>query len=99
DWSHALLSEEERTLFRRLAVFAGGFTLDASEQVGADEVLERVAILDLLTSLVDKSLVVAEEQGPAVRYRLLQTMRQYALECLTEAGEVEAVRDRHRDTF
>jgi predicted ATPase/DNA-binding CsgD family transcriptional regulator len=99
DWSHELLSDEEAILFRRLSVFAGGFTLDACEQVCGDEVLERVAILDLLTSLVDKSLVVAEELGSAVRYRLLETVRQYASERLAEAGEQGAVRDRHRDAY
>ena len=74
DWSHELLSDDERTLLRRLAVFAGGWTLDAVEQVCADEGLERLAILDLLASLVDKSLVTVDERGncdalPAARDR------------------------------
>ncbi|MBV8988813.1 MAG: hypothetical protein JO372_09670, partial [Solirubrobacterales bacterium] len=99
DWSHELLGDAERTLLRRLSVFAGGFTLDLAEAVCADEELARVAILDLLTSLVDKSLVVAEERTAAVRYRLLETVRQYALERLLDAGEVEGVRDRHRDAM
>jgi predicted ATPase/class 3 adenylate cyclase/DNA-binding CsgD family transcriptional regulator len=99
DWSHDLLTEEERVLLRRLAVFAGGFTLDAVEDVCSDDLLERIAILDLLSSLVDKSLVVAEEHGPAVRYRLLETVRQYASERLAEAGESNAVRDRHRNAY
>jgi predicted ATPase/class 3 adenylate cyclase/DNA-binding CsgD family transcriptional regulator len=99
DWSHELLTDEERALFRRLSVFAGGFTLDAVEEVGAGDGLERIAVLDLLSSLVDKSLVAAEERGPAVRYRLLETIRQYASERLTEAGEVESIRDRHRDAY
>ena len=99
DWSHELLSEPERALLRRLAVFAGGFTLDLAEAACADEVLERVAILDLLASLVDKSLVVAEERGATVRYRLLETVRQYSLERLIEGGEAARMRDRHRDAM
>jgi predicted ATPase/DNA-binding CsgD family transcriptional regulator/class 3 adenylate cyclase len=99
DWSHELLSKEERMLFRRLAVFRGGFTLDLCEEVACGEGLERITILDLLTSLVDKSLVVAEERGSAIRYRLLETVRQYAFDLLSETGESETVRDRHRDAF
>jgi predicted ATPase/class 3 adenylate cyclase len=97
DWSHELLSNPERALLRRLAVFAGGFTLDLAESVCADQTLPRVAILDLLASLVDKSLVVAEERVGAVRYRMLETVRQYGVERLDEAGELDAMRDRHRD--
>jgi predicted ATPase/class 3 adenylate cyclase/DNA-binding CsgD family transcriptional regulator len=97
DWSHELLSDPERALLRRLAVFAGGFTLDLAESVCADQTLQRVAILDLLASLVDKSLVVAEERAGAVRYRMLETVRQYGTERLDEAGELGAIRDRHRD--
>jgi predicted ATPase/class 3 adenylate cyclase/DNA-binding CsgD family transcriptional regulator len=97
DWSHELLSDPERALLRRLAVFAGGFTLDLAESVCADQTLPRVAILDLLASLVDKSLVVAEERVGAVRYRMLETVRQYGMERLDEAGELSAMRDRHRD--
>jgi predicted ATPase/class 3 adenylate cyclase/DNA-binding CsgD family transcriptional regulator len=95
DWSHELLSDPERALLRRLAVFAGGFTLDLTESVCADETLPRVAILDLLASLVDKSLVVAEERVGAVRYRMLETVRQYGIERLDEAGELSTIRDRH----
>ena len=100
DWSHELLSDDERVLFRRMAVFAGGWALDAVEEVCADERLwSDLAILDLLTSLVDKSLVVVEEQGASVRYRLLETVRQYALDRLAQAGEVAALRERHRDVY
>ena len=99
DWSHELLGDAERTLLRRLSVFAGGFTIDLAEAVCADDSLARVAILDLLTSLVDKSLVVAEERPAAVRYRLLETVRQYALERLLDAGEADVVHDRHRDAM
>ncbi len=99
DWSHALLSDQERVLFRRLGVLAGGFGLDGAEGVGAGDGLDAYAVLDLLASLVDKSLVQAEEHGPLVRYRLLETVRQYALDRLGEAGESDATRDRHRDLF
>src|SRR5215217_4233305 len=98
DWSHDLLDDDERTLFRRLGVFAGGWTLDAVEEVCGGNGLDRGAILDLLASLVAKSLVVVDEHGSQVRYRLLETVRQYALDRLTEADEADAVRDRHRDT-
>ncbi|MBV9797145.1 MAG: adenylate/guanylate cyclase domain-containing protein, partial [Solirubrobacterales bacterium] len=99
DWSHDLLGEAERMLLRRLSVFAGGFTLDLAEAVCADDSLARVTVLDLLASLVDKSLVVADERAGAVRYRLLETVRQYALERLLDSGEAAGVRDRHRDAM
>ena len=99
DWSHALLTEPERILFRRLAVFTGGFDLDAAQAVAGDGELERYQILDQLTLLVDKSLVVAENAGGRTRYRLLETVRQYALEKLGESGEADAVRSRHRDHY
>jgi len=99
DWSHELLGAQERVLFRRMAVFAGGWALDAVEEVCAGDPLERLAILDLLSSLVEKSLVVVEEQGSGVRYRLLETVRQYALDRLAQAGDLAALRDRHRDVY
>jgi predicted ATPase/class 3 adenylate cyclase/DNA-binding CsgD family transcriptional regulator len=99
DWSHALLSEPERVLFRRLAVFLGGFDLDAARSVAASDVAERYQVLDQLSLLVDKSLVVAESTGGRTRYRLLETVRQYALEKLGESGEADAVRARHRDHY
>ena len=99
DWSHALLTEPERVLFRRLAVFMGGFDLDAAQAVAAGSDVERYQVLDLLTLLVDKSLVVAESTSGPTRYRLLETIRQYALEKLGESGESDAVRTRHRDHY
>jgi predicted ATPase/class 3 adenylate cyclase/DNA-binding CsgD family transcriptional regulator len=100
DWSHALLTDPERVLFRRLAVFAGGFDLDAAEAVGDGDGLQRHQILDQLTSLVDKSLVVADDTAVGrMRYRLLETIRQYALEQLGESGEAATVRRRHRDHY
>ena len=97
DWSHALLSAPERALFRRLAVFAGGFTLEGAESVCAGGPVETSEVLDLVTGLVDKSLVVAELFGPARRYRLLETLREYAEGELSRAGEDAALRDRHLD--
>jgi DNA-binding CsgD family transcriptional regulator len=99
DWSHALLTEPERVLFRRLSVFMGGFDLDAAQQVCSGDALPRHQILDQLALLVDKSLVVAESASGRTRYRLLETVRQYAMEKLGESGEADVVRDRHRDYY
>jgi predicted ATPase/class 3 adenylate cyclase/DNA-binding CsgD family transcriptional regulator len=99
DWSHALLTQPERVLLRRLAVFLGGFDLDAAQAVAGGGEVERYQVLDQLTLLVDKSLVAAEDSGGRTRYRLLETVRQYALEKLGESGEAEAVRTRHRDHY
>src|SRR5262249_29143810 len=95
DWSYDLLSDPERRLLRRLSVFAGGWTLAAAETVGAGDSLESWEVLDLLTALMDKSLVDYAERDGDARYRLLETIRQYAGERLLEAGEVQATRDRH----
>ncbi|MEY2522677.1 MAG: hypothetical protein QOJ66_1242 [Ilumatobacteraceae bacterium] len=99
DWSHALLTVPERILFRRLSAFSGGFDLDAVQQIAGDDEVERYQVLDLLTLLVDKSLVIAEDSRGRTRYRLLETVRQYAAEKLGESGEADAVRERHRDYF
>ena len=99
DWSHALLSEPERVLFRRLAVFLGGFDLNAAQAVAGGGDVQPYQVLDQLTLLVDKSLVVADDRGGRTRYRLLETVRQYALEKLSESGEADAVRARHRDYY
>lgn len=96
DWSYDLLSEAERTLLRRLSVFAGGWTLEAAEAICAGEGLERDEVLDFLTQLVNKSLVISDHESEAEAcYRLLETIRQYARERLVEAGGGEKVRDRH----
>jgi non-specific serine/threonine protein kinase len=95
DWSHELLGQKERVVFRRLSVFAGGFTLEAAESICAGEELQRDEVLELLSQLLDKSLVVAQERGGAVRYRLLETIRQYGRERLEEAGEAAHVRRQH----
>ncbi|GHF01287.1 LuxR family transcriptional regulator [Amycolatopsis deserti] len=94
-WSHDLLDEPDRVLFRRLGVFHGGFTLDAAAGVCGS----RMAVLTGLGRLVDKSLVIADTTGPATRYRMLETIRQYALARLAASGEEDAIRDRHLDTF
>ena len=99
DWSHALLTDSERVLFRRLAVFMGGFDLDAAQAVAGTSEVERFQVLDQLSLLVDKSLVVAENTNGRTRYRLLETVRQYALEKLGESGEADEVRCRHRDHY
>ena len=91
DWSHNLLAEDERVLFRRLAVFAGSFTLEAVEGVCVDG----GQVLDILARLVDTSLVSAEARGEVTRYRLLETVRQYGAERLRAAGEEPAIRSRH----
>jgi predicted ATPase/DNA-binding CsgD family transcriptional regulator len=99
DWSHDLLSADEQTLLRRLAVFAGGFTLAAAERVCAGDGIEPGRVLDLLAALVDQSLVTAEPREHGMRYRMLETVRQYGLERLAAADEAEMMRDRHCDAF
>jgi non-specific serine/threonine protein kinase len=119
DWSYDLLTEPERTLLRRLSVFAGGWTLEAAESVCVDDdggvrglapalesdgkpphsTIVADEVLDLLTSLVDKSLVQYEEPGGEARYRLLETVRQYARERLEAAGETDHIRERHLAFF
>lgn len=95
DWSYELLPDSERATLRSVAVFVGGFTLEAAEWVCAPGEGMSLSALELLTSLVDKSLVVAEERDGAVRYSLLETVRAYALDCLGDAGRDAAARDRH----
>ena len=96
DWSYELLSAEERTLLNRLAVFSAGCTLDTAVAICAGEGITSGQILDLVSSLVTKSLVLAETNGrPHARYRLLETIREYALSKLDEAGETEQIHDRH----
>jgi predicted ATPase/class 3 adenylate cyclase len=95
DWSYDLLTGAERALLCRLSVFSGGWMLEAAEAVCAGEPLEDWEILDHLSSLTDKSLVTAEECQGATRYRLLETVRQYARDRMMEAGQAEKWRDAH----
>ncbi len=99
DWSYQLLSVQERLLFRRLAVFVGGWTLESAEAVCGFDGIEAVELLDLLTHLVDKSLVLVETTGKESRYHRLETIRQYAREKLFETEEAAQIRDRHLDYF
>jgi DNA-binding CsgD family transcriptional regulator/Tfp pilus assembly protein PilF len=99
-WSHDLLSEPERRLFARLSVFAGGFSLEATEAVAPGDRVEEGEVLDLLSELVDKSLVVAEARGEGrVRYRMFEPVRQYARERLEESSKVDDLLSRHAAYF
>src|SRR5206468_12577328 len=95
DWSFQLLAGPERALLARLAVFAGGATLEAAEAVCGGEGIDPDAVFELLAALVARSLVVAEEHGPQTRYRLLETIRQYGEERLEAAGQTQQWRARH----
>jgi predicted ATPase/DNA-binding winged helix-turn-helix (wHTH) protein len=98
EWSYNLLTDDERAVFRRLGVFAGGFTLALAQGVAADERIDRWQVLDLLSQLIDKSLVLAEGEGEP-RYRLLEPTRAYALEQLAAAGESAAWLRRHAEVM
>jgi predicted ATPase len=99
DWSYDLLTEPERLVFRRLTVFSGGFTLEAAEAVCQGGGIQTSEVLDLLLRLVDRSLVMAGGEENETRYRLLETIRQYAEEKLLTSGEVTSVRARHLDWY
>jgi predicted ATPase/DNA-binding CsgD family transcriptional regulator len=103
DWSFDLCPKPERTLWARLSVFAGGFELDAIEGICADEQLPEADLLDLVASLMDKSILVRDgvrdERSPTARYRMLETIRCYGGEALREAGEDVVLRRRHRDWY
>jgi predicted ATPase len=100
DWSYNLLSQKERLLLQRLSVFSGGWSLPAAGAVCTGKGLEAREILDALTGLVAKSLVIADHPtGAETRYRMLETIHQYARECLVDAGEETTSRDRHLAYF
>jgi predicted ATPase/DNA-binding SARP family transcriptional activator/DNA-binding CsgD family transcriptional regulator len=100
DWSHKLLLAEERALLRRLSAFAGSWTLEAAETVGTGDGIQEEDVCELLTNLMDKSLVFAEARaGEVVRYRLLEPIRQYARERLEQSGEADAFLRRHAEFF
>ncbi|HUH97362.1 MAG TPA: AAA family ATPase, partial [Anaerolineales bacterium] len=94
DWSYDMLSEEERALLRRLSVFAGGWTFEA-----ADAICFKHDVMNLLTQLVNKSLVIFDDEGQEPRYRMLETVRQYARDKLLEMGESQEARDAHLDFY
>ncbi len=101
DWSYELLSARERAVLSRLSVFAGGFDLEAAEAVCASDRIDEIDVVDLLGALVDKSLVQVDDLGQRLRYRLLETVRDYAAGKLAESGEREreAIRRAHRDYY
>jgi predicted ATPase/DNA-binding SARP family transcriptional activator len=100
DWSYDLIPEKEQTLFRRLAVFAGGFALEEAEAVCSGGEIEAPEVLGLLNQLVEKSLVVAEPAAEgAMRYRMLDTLRRYGWTRSVESGEATAIQRRHADTY
>jgi predicted ATPase/class 3 adenylate cyclase len=98
DWSYDLLSELEQALLRRLGVFLGGFSFEAAEEVCSSGLLPQYEVLDLLSRLVDHSLVIADEDRQ-IRYRVLETVRQYGLQKLVEAGESDEARLRHAEYY
>ena len=99
DWSYRLLEDRERHLFERLSVFQGGFTLEAVEDICTDDDLDVLSVLELLPSLVDKSLVAVDREGDDARYRLLETLRQFARDRLDESGSADEFRLRHARWF
>ncbi len=99
DWSYELLTEPERMVLRRLAIFAGSFTLQAVRAIAADDESAELDVVDCVISLVAKSLVTADAGGAVIRYRLLETTRAYALEKLAEAGEFDAAARRHAGRY
>jgi len=99
DWSYDLLDERERALFRRVGIFVDGFTFEAASAVCTDAALDEIDLFDVLASLVDKSLLVAEFSGEATRYRLLESTRAYALDKLAETAELDVLAGRHLDYF
>lgn len=99
DWSHALCSEQEQLMWARVSVFAGGLDLEGAEAVCSFDGIEREEVLELVSGLVDKSVLIREEHGSRARYRLLEIIRQYGLERLAESGEAAQVQQRHRDYY
>lgn len=99
DWSYELLNESEQTLLGRLAVFVGGFDMAAAEQVCGEDPLTSDDVLDLVGSLVEKSLVMLEERDDGARYRMLETIRDYAREKLDQGGEAEPTAIRHCEHY
>jgi predicted ATPase/class 3 adenylate cyclase len=95
DWSFELLDEREKTVFRRLSIFSGGCTLEAAVHVCGDDLIDEWSVIDTLSSLVDKSLVAYEPTSEEKRYGMLSSIREYAFERLTEAGEADTIAEKH----
>ncbi|MBP2707452.1 LuxR family transcriptional regulator [Microbispora sp. RL4-1S] len=99
DWSYELCDEQERLLWQRTSVFLGGLDLGAAEEVCSGDGISRTDVVDLVSGLVEKSVLIREEQGGSVRYRLLDTIRQYGRERLAASGQETGLRRRHRDHY
>ena len=99
EWSYDLCSPQEQTLWQRLSVFSGGFDLEAVEQTCADEDIAQEDVFELVAGLLDKSILARQQHGPRVRYRLLETIRQYGQTHLTESGQEKPLLHRHRDYY
>ncbi|WP_245966311.1 ATP-binding protein [Sphaerisporangium album] len=99
DWSYELCTEPERLLWARVSVFFGGLDLDAAEAVCSGDGIAREDVVDLVSGLVEKSVLLRDEAPPGVRYRLLETIRQYGRDRLAESGEQDALRRRHSDYY
>ena len=99
DWSYDMLPEAERAVFDRLSVFRGGCTLAAAQAICSGEDTDQIEVVDVLSSLIDKSLLVSDRSRHATRYRQLETVRQYAEERLLASGDAEAIRERHARYF
>jgi tetratricopeptide (TPR) repeat protein len=95
EWSYALLDEDEQQLYRRLSIFSGGFDLAAAEAVATGDAVEASEVLDLLSGLIGKSMILADLSGPSTRYRILETLREFGRDRLIDSGESDAVRTRH----
>ncbi|GLW11604.1 LuxR family transcriptional regulator [Microtetraspora sp. NBRC 13810] len=99
DWSYNLCTEQEKQLWARASVFSGGLDLEAAEEICAGDGIAREEVIDLIAALVDKSILTREEQPSRVRYRLLETVREYGLERLVASGEESTLRQRHRNYY
>jgi predicted ATPase len=99
DWSYGLLTESDRVVFQRLAVFVGGCSVEAAESICSGAAIERHDVLTRIARLVDASLVQVEERDNGVRYRLLEPVRQYAHACLSASGELDTIRRKHAALF
>jgi predicted ATPase/DNA-binding CsgD family transcriptional regulator len=99
EWSHGLCSDREQLLWARLSVFAGGFELDTAEEVCSGDGLAAADVSEVITHLIDKSILVGERHADVIRYRMLDTIREFGRERLDQAGELARLRHRHRDAY